>query len=203
MTTDQKKARRKLSLLALAADLGNVSKACKAMGYPCQQFYAIRRKLQAYGVDGLLDRLHRTLLDEHFSVEGRKTWFETIEEMQVMLDAYLASYNTKRPRQGRGVNGRTPAKAFRDRIPKVSQQEGGQDRPENRRLIRQPETADRLSDYHLCKSLIPAAIEVLSSRLCYITRVVLPWVRHVKEELASSGVWREPEGDRNRRGSYN
>ena len=33
MTTDQKIARRKLSLLDLASDLGNVSNACKVMGY--------------------------------------------------------------------------------------------------------------------------------------------------------------------------
>ena len=33
MTTEQKIARRKLSLLDLASDLGNVSKACKLVGY--------------------------------------------------------------------------------------------------------------------------------------------------------------------------
>ncbi|MBI53955.1 MAG: IS481 family transposase, partial [Alcanivorax sp.] len=33
MTTDEKVARRKLSLLELAQDLGNVSRACKVMGY--------------------------------------------------------------------------------------------------------------------------------------------------------------------------
>ncbi len=37
MTTEQKIARRKLSLLDLAADLGNVSKACKVIGYSRQQ----------------------------------------------------------------------------------------------------------------------------------------------------------------------
>src|SRR5690349_12397927 len=57
MTTDQKIARRKLSLLDLAADLGNVSKACKVMGYSRQQFYEIRRNFQTYGAEGLLDRL--------------------------------------------------------------------------------------------------------------------------------------------------
>jgi len=36
MTTDRKVARRKLSLLELAADLGNVSKACRVMGYSRQ-----------------------------------------------------------------------------------------------------------------------------------------------------------------------
>ena len=43
MTTDEKVARRKLSLLELAQDLRNVSKACKLMGYSRQQFYEIRR----------------------------------------------------------------------------------------------------------------------------------------------------------------
>ncbi len=47
--------------------------------------------------NGIVERLHRTLLDEHFRVEGRKTWFETIEEMQMVLDEYLVGYNTRRP----------------------------------------------------------------------------------------------------------
>jgi transposase InsO family protein len=68
--------------------------------------------------NGIVERLHRTLLDEHFRVEGRRTWFETIEEMQKVLDAYLVEYNTKRPHQGRGMNGRTPAKAFIDGLRK-------------------------------------------------------------------------------------
>ena len=41
-------------------------------------------------------------------VEGRRTWFETIGEMQKVLGDYLVTYNTKRPHQGRGMNGRTP-----------------------------------------------------------------------------------------------
>ena len=57
MTTDQKIARRKLSLLELASELSNVSKACKLMGYSRQQFYEIRRNFQTYGADGLIDRL--------------------------------------------------------------------------------------------------------------------------------------------------
>lgn len=57
MTTDEKVARRKLSLLELATDLRNVSKACKVMGYSRQQFYEIRRNYQTYGAAGLVDRL--------------------------------------------------------------------------------------------------------------------------------------------------
>lgn len=68
--------------------------------------------------NGIVERFHRTLLDEHFRVEGRRTWFETIEEMQTVLDDYLVAYNTRRPHQGRGMNGRTPAKAFIEGLPK-------------------------------------------------------------------------------------
>mgnify|MGYP002397221888 CR=1 FL=1 len=57
MTTKDKVARRKLSLLELATELCNVSRACKVMGHGRQQFYEIRRKFQTYGAEGLLDRL--------------------------------------------------------------------------------------------------------------------------------------------------
>jgi hypothetical protein len=57
LTTEKKVARRKLSMLELAAELGNVSKACKLMGYSRQQFYEIRRNFQTYGAEGLIDRL--------------------------------------------------------------------------------------------------------------------------------------------------
>ena len=57
MTTIQAKkiARRKLSLLELAQELGNVSKACRIAGYSRQQFYEIRRNFQMYGAEGFLD----------------------------------------------------------------------------------------------------------------------------------------------------
>lgn len=75
---------------------------------------ALTAKVKLPQSNGIVERFHRTLLDEHFRVEGRKTWFETIEEMQVVLDDYLVGYNQRRPHQGRGLKGRTPARAFRD-----------------------------------------------------------------------------------------
>ena len=47
--------------------------------------------------NGFVERLHRTLLDEHFRVLGRTKFYESIQEMQNDLDAYLITYNTKRP----------------------------------------------------------------------------------------------------------
>lgn len=67
--------------------------------------------------NGIVERLHRTLLDEHFRVEGRRTWFETVAEMQAVLDTWFEGYNQRRPHQGRGMNGRTPAQAFKDGLP--------------------------------------------------------------------------------------
>ena len=59
MTTvqEEKIARRKLSLLQLAQELGNVSRACKIVGYSRQQFYEVRRNFQLYGAEGLIDQL--------------------------------------------------------------------------------------------------------------------------------------------------
>ena len=45
--------------------------------------------------NGFIERFHRTLLDEHLRVKGRTTWYETVEEMQQDLEAYLETYNRK------------------------------------------------------------------------------------------------------------
>lgn len=68
--------------------------------------------------NGFVERLHRTLLDEHFRVMGRKKFYESITEMQKDLDDYLVVYNTKRPHQGRKMKGRTPEQVFREGLPK-------------------------------------------------------------------------------------
>ena len=57
MTTKDKVVRRKLSMLELAAELNNLSKACRITGYSRQQFYEIRRNYQTYSAEGLLDRV--------------------------------------------------------------------------------------------------------------------------------------------------
>jgi len=68
--------------------------------------------------NGYVERLHRTLLDEHFRVMGRTKFYEGVDEMQADLDAYLVTYNTRRPHQGRNMNGRTPAAVFVAGLPK-------------------------------------------------------------------------------------
>ena len=80
--------------------------------------------------NGIVDWLFRSLLDEHFRVEGRRSWFETIDEMQVAFERYLVTYNRKGPHQGRGMHDRTPWKAIRDGLPsptKTSKMAGQED----------------------------------------------------------------------------
>ena len=50
---------------------------------------------------------------------GRTKFYEGISEMQTDLNAYLVTYNTRWPHQGRGMNGRTPAVVFARCLPKT------------------------------------------------------------------------------------
>lgn len=75
--------------------------------------------------NGFVERLHRTLLDEHFRIQGRKKWYESVEEMQKDLNDYFKVYNHERSHQGRNMNGRTPYQAFLDGLPEDSPKQKG------------------------------------------------------------------------------
>ena len=73
--------------------------------------------------NGIVERLHRTLLDEHFRIQGRIKFYESLDEMQNDLDSYLQIYNYERAHQGRNMNGRTPHQAFVEGIATLNEQE--------------------------------------------------------------------------------
>jgi transposase InsO family protein len=56
MTALPQGTRRKLSLLKLAEELGNISKACQIMGYHRDTFYEIKRAFQVGGVHALVEQ---------------------------------------------------------------------------------------------------------------------------------------------------
>ncbi len=55
MSATTQSTKRKLSLLQLAEELGNVSRACKIMGYHRDTFYEVRRAFQVGGVAALVE----------------------------------------------------------------------------------------------------------------------------------------------------
>ncbi len=56
MTALSQSMKRKLSLLQLADELGNVARACKIMGYHRDTFYEVRRAFQTGGVAALVEQ---------------------------------------------------------------------------------------------------------------------------------------------------
>lgn len=66
---------------------------------------------------GICERFHKTLLDEFYRVAFRKRLYQTIEELQADLDAWMAEYNEVRSHQGRWCFGKTPMQTFLDSAP--------------------------------------------------------------------------------------
>ena len=58
--------------------------------------------------------------------EGRRTCFETIDEMQKVLDDYLVGYNQLGLHEGRGMNGGRLAAAFIEGLPRSTHHYGSQ-----------------------------------------------------------------------------
>jgi hypothetical protein len=48
----------------------------------------------------MVERLHRTLLDDPLRIQGRTVGHETVEEMQKALDVYRLRYTRERPHRG-------------------------------------------------------------------------------------------------------
>lgn len=66
--------------------------------------------------NGFVERMNRTLLDECFRVQGRTTWYATVEELQRDVDRFLRFYNLDRSHQGYRLKGRTPVQALREAL---------------------------------------------------------------------------------------
>jgi len=80
-------------------------------------------KIDILQTNVIAERLHRTLLDEHLRIMGRTKFYESVEEMQTDLDAFLNTYNQERSHQGRNMNGRTPLQAFLAGLPEHPEKE--------------------------------------------------------------------------------
>jgi hypothetical protein len=67
--------------------------------------------------NGIVERFHKTVLDEFYRIAFRKKLYATIAELQVDLDDWVRRYNIERAHQGRGCFGKTPMQTFLDAKP--------------------------------------------------------------------------------------
>jgi transposase InsO family protein len=76
-----------------------------------------RTKAKNPQTNGIVERFHKTVLDEFYRVAFRKRIYGSIAELQADLDSWIRSYNEERPHQGRWCFGKTPMQTFLDAIP--------------------------------------------------------------------------------------
>jgi transposase InsO family protein len=76
-----------------------------------------RTKTKNPQTNGIVERFHKTVLDEFYRVAFRKRIYGSIPELQEDLDAWIRTYNEDRPHQGRWCFGKTPMKTFLDAVP--------------------------------------------------------------------------------------
>lgn len=76
-----------------------------------------RTKTKSPQTNGIVERFHKTILDEFYRVAFRKKVYRSIDELQTDLDDWLTHYNEDRPHQGRWCFGKAPMQTFKDSLP--------------------------------------------------------------------------------------
>jgi len=76
-----------------------------------------RTKTKSPQTNGIVERFHKTVLNEFYRVAFRKRIYGSIAELQEDLDEWIRSYNENRPHQGRWCFGKTPMQTFLDATP--------------------------------------------------------------------------------------
>ena len=67
-----------------------------------------RTKARSPQTNGIVERFHKTILNEFYQVTFRKHVYSSIEQLQSDLDDWLEKFNTERTHQGKMCCGRTP-----------------------------------------------------------------------------------------------
>ena len=73
-----------------------------------------RTKAKSPQTNGIVERYHKTMLNEFYRTAFRKKIYATIGELQMDLDHWMTEYNEARPHQGRYCFGKTPMQTLLD-----------------------------------------------------------------------------------------
>lgn len=75
-----------------------------------------RTKTKSPQTNGIVERFHKTLLNEFYRVTFRKKIYQTLDELQADLDTWMRAYNEQRTHQGRWCYGKTPKQTWEDSV---------------------------------------------------------------------------------------
>jgi transposase InsO family protein len=101
----------------------------RPVGHPFELYLAIqqiehrRTEIGSPETNGFCERFHRTVKEEFYAVAFRKTFYESLEQLQRDLDAYLAFYNRERAHQGYRTQGRTPFQTWSEGVLQMRREE--------------------------------------------------------------------------------
>ena len=115
--------RRAGHLLCRHAEGGRGTEFCGSESHEYELYLAVenidhtRTKAKSPQTNGIVERFHKTALNEFYRIAFRKKLNRSIEELQTDLDAWLAEFNSARPHQGRWCFGKTPMQTFLDAKP--------------------------------------------------------------------------------------
>jgi transposase InsO family protein len=76
-----------------------------------------RTKAKSPQTNGIVERFHKTVLNDFYRVIFRKKIYGSLAELQADLDARIRSCDEERPHQGRWCFGKTPMQTFLDAVP--------------------------------------------------------------------------------------
>jgi len=76
-----------------------------------------RTKTKSPQTNGIVERFHKTMLNEFYRIAFRKKLYGSVAELQADLDQWLEQFNRNRPHQGRWYFGKTPMQTFLDAKP--------------------------------------------------------------------------------------
>jgi transposase InsO family protein len=105
-------AERGIAVGAILTDNGR--EFCGTDTHPFELYLALndvehrKTRVRRPQTNGFVERFHRTVLDEFFRTSLRDALFDSLEELQARLDAWLHHYNNERPHRGYRNMGKRP-----------------------------------------------------------------------------------------------
>lgn len=103
-------------LQRVLTDNGKEFKAVFAAGCAQLGVRVTRTKPRHAWTNGFVERLQKTILQEHWRIAFRREYFTSRRALQNSLDRFLQFYNHERTHRGYRLKGRTPATVFKGAV---------------------------------------------------------------------------------------